>query len=784
MEPNEKRYGLVIGCSKYEDPKLSPLEATSTDIADLESVLADPAIGAFTELKVIADQPEYLVRREIDLFLRAKPVNSMMMIYITGHGIKDMDGKLYFAARDTQQDALESTAISAAWISSLLDKCSSERRLLVLDCCYAGAFPDGVLPKSATLLDDIQQVTPKPRAGRALVVMTASSDIEYSFVAQRQAEAIEGAKPSGSIFTRHFVEGLRSGDADLNDDGIVTHDELFDYISDKVRRERPGQNPHLKGDLQSKLCLSQSKPKRGEDIHAELEITPAEQQNGTTKNWTRPDGSTLKVTIPSGATSLTVQGQGGKGRNGAPNGDLVLSFRVVVPIAKPGANVYASIELTSEEAASGCTKAIETLDGVMMLAIPPATKDSVVITVQGRGRPGEHGGTSGDLLVTCKVANSTNSGSSIKSPKLFGWITVSILALTWLGWRQFITHDQHTLDEANSPKQQRDQTSPPEQPAQPIEALMPSTNSSESQNRLKPVTEFGKTFYVPVGWKEFHNVLVSGYEKDRVAIFIRSLKNSLSSAVFENDRSAQTKVPGYKEVQIVASPNAPLGQVLFSRVTDVTYFSTAYIQNGGDVLEMTLQMDASQPREAMTNLFEEMQTKTAKAWAANNSKFDTGVALKEKTVEETLTEFGYKLKRIVKQGHYFWVPADWERPTDDTWRSGDSSLTIFHEKQFSTALFLKRLKNSISAEEQLRDKYFVQGKQAPFGGTLWSFSSLVNGRRILKSYICISEGVDLHVIEMEVPPEPNDQPSPGYERMFTDIVDSTEADWKLKPIEN
>ena len=45
------------------------------------------------------------------------------------------------------------------------------------------------------------------------------------------------------MFTSALVEGLETGEADRDQDGLVALDELYDYIYDKVRTATPNQTP-------------------------------------------------------------------------------------------------------------------------------------------------------------------------------------------------------------------------------------------------------------------------------------------------------------------------------------------------------------------------------------------------------------------------------------------------------------------------------------------------------------------------------------------------------------
>ena len=76
--------------------------------------------------------------------------------------------------------------------------------------------------------------------GRGRAVITASSAMEYAFEGDELADARELAP---SVFTSALVEGLETGGADRDQDGLVALDELYDYIHDKVQAVTPNQTP-------------------------------------------------------------------------------------------------------------------------------------------------------------------------------------------------------------------------------------------------------------------------------------------------------------------------------------------------------------------------------------------------------------------------------------------------------------------------------------------------------------------------------------------------------------
>jgi hypothetical protein len=69
-------------------------------------------------------------------------------------------------------------------------------------------------------------------------VLTASDATQYAWDGD---QLLGGA--SNSVFTRYLINGLRTGEADADADGIITLDELYDYVYEKVITETPNQTP-------------------------------------------------------------------------------------------------------------------------------------------------------------------------------------------------------------------------------------------------------------------------------------------------------------------------------------------------------------------------------------------------------------------------------------------------------------------------------------------------------------------------------------------------------------
>ena len=231
--PPGVRLALVVATSTYIDPGLRRLRAPARDAADLAQVLADPGIGGFTVTTVI-DQPAQQIRLAVEDFLADRGTGDLLLVYLSCHGKVDPYRRLYFAAADTRLDRLGSTGVESAWVLDQLEHCRARRQVLILDCCFSGAFAHGAKGEADLDLQDrfLGQ-------GRGRAVLTASTATEYSF----EGEPTDAATPAGSVFTAALVQGLRTGAADLDHDGHVSVDDAYAYVFDQVQAAGAAQTP-------------------------------------------------------------------------------------------------------------------------------------------------------------------------------------------------------------------------------------------------------------------------------------------------------------------------------------------------------------------------------------------------------------------------------------------------------------------------------------------------------------------------------------------------------------
>jgi hypothetical protein len=228
------RSALIVACDGYADAGLGRLRAPASDARALAGVLQDPAIGGF-DVRTLMNAPAYEVALGIEEFFADRVADDLLLLHLSCHGVKDEDGELYFAMANTALRRLAATGVAAEFVNRRMNRSRSRRVVLLLDCCYAGAFERGMTARAGAGVGIESQF-----GGRGRAVITASSAMEYAFEGDELADSNE---LSPSVFTSALVQGLQTGDADRDQDGLVSLDELYDYIYDKVRATTPNQTP-------------------------------------------------------------------------------------------------------------------------------------------------------------------------------------------------------------------------------------------------------------------------------------------------------------------------------------------------------------------------------------------------------------------------------------------------------------------------------------------------------------------------------------------------------------
>lgn len=252
-----ERRALIIANGEYDNPGLSALRSPAADAEALAEVLADRDISEF-DVQVVRDETAHVIASRVEDLFADSAADDVLLVHFSCHGLKSESGELFFAARNTRPERLASSAVPADFVQRCMRMSRSRSIVLLLDCCYGGAFSQGVAVRASGEANVLDAFPGGGFGGRGRAVITASNSIEYAFEGDHLAD--DHVRPS--VFTSALVDGLRTGDADRDEDGWIALSELYDYLFDSVRERNPNQTPSRDIEMQGELYLARSRRRR------------------------------------------------------------------------------------------------------------------------------------------------------------------------------------------------------------------------------------------------------------------------------------------------------------------------------------------------------------------------------------------------------------------------------------------------------------------------------------------------------------------------------------------
>ncbi|MCB9317125.1 MAG: J domain-containing protein [Lewinellaceae bacterium] len=152
---------------------------------------------------------------------------------------------------------------------------------------------------------------------------------------------------------------------------------------------------------------------RGQDYHTELQLDLREVFK-THKRTLTVNGKNIRLTIPAGVKNgleIKINGQGGEGVNGGPNGDLYIRFSIInnTKFKLDNHDLYATAELDLYTAVLGGEIIVDTFDGKAKINVKAETQNGTKVKLKGKGFPVyKKEGQFGDLYLTYQVKLPTN----------------------------------------------------------------------------------------------------------------------------------------------------------------------------------------------------------------------------------------------------------------------------------------------------------------------------------------------------------------------------------------
>src|ERR1700753_215992 len=175
-----QRKALIVASDQYETDGLRNLAAPAADADALAGVLGDPQIGDF-DVQVVRNEPSHVIQARVEDLLSESRPDDVLLLHFSCHGLKSDSGELFFAAANTRPNRLGSTAVSADFVQRCMRASRSRSIVLLLDCCYGGAFAQGVTVRAAGDVNVLDSLPADRAGGRGRAVITASTAMEYAF---------------------------------------------------------------------------------------------------------------------------------------------------------------------------------------------------------------------------------------------------------------------------------------------------------------------------------------------------------------------------------------------------------------------------------------------------------------------------------------------------------------------------------------------------------------------------------------------------------------------------
>lgn len=228
-----RKVALLIGVTEYGEG-IPSLSAPLNDVEAMKRVLENQYIGGF-KVEILINPNVVTMRRAVEKILKDYGKDDLVLLFFSGHGITDDENQLYFATKETCRDSYRSTSVAASFVQNISQKYSyPKRQVIILDCCYSGAFAAGWQNKSIEL--DLKKELKEKLGAEGRVVLASSKATQPSF--QQKGEKL-------SLYTKYIVKGIETGGADENGDGKIYVRELHDYVKAEVRKEKPKQEPYI-----------------------------------------------------------------------------------------------------------------------------------------------------------------------------------------------------------------------------------------------------------------------------------------------------------------------------------------------------------------------------------------------------------------------------------------------------------------------------------------------------------------------------------------------------------
>ena len=227
-----RNWALIIGIDKYQNA--NPLRYAVNDAKAVRDLIVNEfGFGAKNVIELYDEMAtKDNILRAFDDLIKNTGENDRVFIFYAGHGITMPlpEGKErgYILPVDADPSKPVLTAISTDQLNEFSEAIPAKHLYFVMDACYGGLIFTRSQPVSAEIQNFLEVISTR----RTRQAITAGG----------RDQPVFDTGPSGhSVFTFHFINGLKTMMADLDKNGVVTASEIASYILPRVTAESKGQ---------------------------------------------------------------------------------------------------------------------------------------------------------------------------------------------------------------------------------------------------------------------------------------------------------------------------------------------------------------------------------------------------------------------------------------------------------------------------------------------------------------------------------------------------------------
>lgn len=235
-EPTTKIWALIVGIGRY--PHMKPLKFTDDDAYHFYSFLKSPEGGALEDeqIKLLIDEDatKENILKTLGHISQAASQDDVILFYFSGHGL--VGGFVPFDYINKPD------LVQHKELLGLLERSQAKSKVVFADACHAGSFT--TKGKANEAIAHYYEAFKHSEGGLALLLSSKADE-----------SSIESQGLRRGIFSHFLIRGLK-GSGDVNNDKIITIQELFTYVKANVLHYSNGlQTPILRGKFDKNIPL-------------------------------------------------------------------------------------------------------------------------------------------------------------------------------------------------------------------------------------------------------------------------------------------------------------------------------------------------------------------------------------------------------------------------------------------------------------------------------------------------------------------------------------------------